>query len=114
PSAGREQSRGTDHSDLGMSSWTDRMPPLGKKRTGFGPHPESEHPGQMRLECRSRTAISCDSHESREEHFRRPAEEAGRVCSPTLQNKLTGFGPQPHTTDPAMSGAETRSRNTFL
>src|SRR2546430_3922724 len=50
PSAGREQSRGTDHSDLGMSSWTDRMPPLGKKRTGFGPHPESEHPGQMRSE----------------------------------------------------------------
>src|SRR6266566_2606663 len=34
-----------------------------KKRTGFGPHPESEHPGQTRLECRSRTAISCDSHE---------------------------------------------------
>src|SRR5437660_1798544 len=62
-----------------MSSWTDRMPPLGKKRTGFGPHPESEHPGQMRLECRSRTAISCDSHERREQHFRRPAEKSGQV-----------------------------------
>src|SRR5437870_9466049 len=62
-----------------MSSWTDRMPPLGKKRTGFGPHPESEHPGQMRLECRSRTAISCDSHERREQHFRRPAEKTGQV-----------------------------------
>src|SRR5437870_402607 len=61
-----------------MSSWTDRMPPLGKKRTGFGPHPESEHPGQMRLECRSRTAISCDSHERREQHFRRPAEKSGQ------------------------------------
>src|SRR5947208_13522918 len=61
-----------------MSSWTDRMPPLGKKRTGFGPHPESEHPGQMRLECRSRTAISCDSRERREQHFRRPAEKADR------------------------------------
>ncbi|PYJ24379.1 MAG: hypothetical protein DME89_13865 [Verrucomicrobia bacterium] len=55
------------------------MPPLGKKRTGFGPHPESEHPGQMRLECRSRTAISCDSHERREQHFRRPAEKSGQV-----------------------------------
>src|SRR6266550_80013 len=52
---------------------------LGKKRTGFGPHPESEHPGQMRLECRSRTAISCDSHERREQHFRRPAEKSGQV-----------------------------------
>src|SRR5436309_5330571 len=62
-----------------MSSWTDRMPPLGKKRTGFGPHPESEHPGQMRLECRSRTAISCDSHERREQPFRRPAEKSGQV-----------------------------------
>src|SRR2546430_6708361 len=81
PSAGREQSRGTDHSDLGMSSWTDRMPPLGKKRTGFGPHPESEHPGQTRLECRSRTAISCDSRERREQHFRRPAEKADRFWS---------------------------------
>src|SRR5437870_12598749 len=64
-----------------MSSWTDRMPPLGKKRTGFGPHPESEHPGQMRLECRSRTAISCDSRERREQHFRRPAEKADRFWS---------------------------------
>src|SRR5256886_14508887 len=26
-----------------------------KKRTGFGPHPESEHPGQRRVECRERT-----------------------------------------------------------
>src|SRR5207253_9419958 len=43
-------------------------------RSGFGPHPESEHPGQTRLECRSRTAISCDSRERREQHFRRPAE----------------------------------------
>src|SRR6266566_581775 len=50
-----------------------------KKRTGFGPHPESEHPGQMRLECRSRTAISCDSHERREQHFRRPAAKSGQV-----------------------------------
>src|SRR5437879_7943869 len=52
-----------------------------KKRTGFGPHPESEHPGQTRLECRSRTAISCDSRERREQHFRRTGEEAGRVWS---------------------------------
>src|SRR5205809_1013365 len=52
-----------------------------KKRTGFGPHPESEHPGQTRLECRSRTAISCDSHERREQHFRRPAEKADRFWS---------------------------------
>src|SRR5436853_3834502 len=66
-----------------MSSWTDRMPPLGKKRTGFGPHPESEHPGQMRLECRSRTAISCDSHERREQHFRRPAEKRERFLART-------------------------------
>src|SRR2546430_14150856 len=87
PSAGREQSRGTDISDLGMSSWTDRMPPLGKKRTGFGPHPESEHPGQKRLECRSRTAISCDSHERREQHFRRPAEKTEKVWAPTQKRK---------------------------
>src|SRR5437899_3834529 len=33
----------------------------------------------MRLECRSRTAISCDSHERREQHFRRPAEKSGQV-----------------------------------
>src|SRR5207244_1704849 len=52
-----------------------------KKRTGFGPHPESEHPGQMRLECRSRTAISCDSHERREQHFRQPEEKADRIWS---------------------------------
>src|SRR5437762_10896584 len=58
-----------------MSSWTAIKPTGSKKRTGFGPHPESEHPGQMRLECRSRTAISCDSHERREQHFRRPAEK---------------------------------------
>src|SRR5207302_1978811 len=81
PSAGREQSRGTDHSDLGMSSWTDRMPPPGKKRTGFGPHPESEHRAQMRLECRSRTAISWDSRERREQHISRPAEKADRFWS---------------------------------
>src|SRR2546429_691358 len=52
-----------------------------KKRTGFGPHSESEHPGQTRLECRSHTAISCDSHERREQHFRRPAEKADRFWS---------------------------------
>src|SRR5436190_1956793 len=40
-----------------------------------------EHPGQMRLECRSRTAISCDSRERREQHFRRPAEKADRFWS---------------------------------
>src|SRR5438046_4280865 len=34
-----------------------------KKRTGFGPHPETEHPGQTRLECRLRTAISCENRE---------------------------------------------------
>src|SRR5947199_5554797 len=34
-----------------------------KKRTRIGPHPKSKHSGQMRLECRSRTTISCDSHE---------------------------------------------------
>src|SRR5436309_1728639 len=55
------------------------MPPLGKKRTSFRPRPESEHTGQMRLECRSRAAISCDSHERREQHFRRPAEKSGQV-----------------------------------
>src|SRR5438132_13675938 len=33
----------------------------------------------MRLECRSRTAISCDSHERREQHFRRPSEKSGQV-----------------------------------
>src|SRR5437016_12586638 len=33
----------------------------------------------MRLECRSRTAISCDSHERREQHFRRPAAKSGKV-----------------------------------
>src|SRR5437660_12203022 len=33
----------------------------------------------MRLECRSRTAISCDSRERREQHFRRPAEKSGQV-----------------------------------
>src|SRR5438046_9253596 len=71
-----------------MSSWTDRMPPLGKKRTGFGPHPESEHPGQMRLECRSRTAISCDSRERREQHFRRPAEKGERFW-PHPKNQKT-------------------------
>src|SRR5256886_10478950 len=54
------------------------MTTVSKKRTGFGPHPESEHPGQTRLECRSRTAISCDSHERREQHFRRPAEKSGQ------------------------------------
>src|SRR5947199_161877 len=52
-----------------------------KKRTGFGPHPESEHPGQTRLECRSGTAISCDSRERRKQHFRRPAEKADRFWS---------------------------------
>src|SRR5947208_1047974 len=51
-----------------------------KKRTGFGPHPESEHTGQTRLEYRSRPAISCDSRERREQHFRRPAEKAERFC----------------------------------
>src|SRR5438105_4874197 len=35
----------------------------------------------MRLECRSRTAISCDSRERREQHFRRPAEKADRFWS---------------------------------
>src|SRR5947208_10044635 len=39
-----------------------------KKRTGFGPHPESEHTGQTRLDCRSRTANACDSRERREQH----------------------------------------------
>src|SRR5437762_14147774 len=33
----------------------------------------------MRLECRSRTAISFDSHERREQHFRRPAAKSGQV-----------------------------------
>src|SRR5438309_3918059 len=62
-----------------MRSRTECKTTLRKKRTGFGPHPESEHPGQMRLECRSRTAISCDSRERREQHFRRPAEKRGQV-----------------------------------
>src|SRR5437879_604877 len=52
-----------------------------KKRTGFGPHPESEHPGQTRLECRSRTAISSYGDGRGEEHFRRPAEKADRFWS---------------------------------
>src|SRR5436309_4234765 len=51
----------------------------GKKRTSFGTHPESNHNHQMRLECRSRTAISCDSQERREQHFRRPAAKSGQV-----------------------------------
>src|SRR5207253_7264542 len=42
-----------------------------KKRKGFGPPQESEHPGQKRLECRKRTAIWCDSRETSEQHFRR-------------------------------------------
>src|SRR5947199_4190563 len=84
--------RVTDLFDLGMSSWTDIMPPVGKKRTGFGPHPESEHPGQMRLECRSRTAISCDSHERREQHFRRPAEKRGRFLARTKKPKTPARG----------------------
>src|SRR5207245_1305093 len=62
-----------------MRAASDRTAQRHKKRTGFGPHPESEHPGQTRLECRSRTAISCDSHERREQHFRRPAEKSGQV-----------------------------------
>src|SRR5437773_4603420 len=41
-----------------------------KKRTGFGPHPKSEHPDQTRLECRPRTAISCNTRKRREQHFR--------------------------------------------
>src|SRR5437899_1613990 len=52
-----------------------------KKRTGFGPHPESEHPAQTRLECRSRTAISCDSRERREQHFRSSEVKADRFWS---------------------------------
>src|SRR5438034_10854739 len=75
-----------------MRSASNRMPQLGKKRTGFGPHPESEHPGQTRLECRSRTAISCDSHERREQHFRRPAEKRGRVLAGTKNGKTPGRG----------------------
>src|SRR5437773_11615013 len=55
------------------------MTPDSEKRTGGGQEPESEHPGQMRLECRSRTAISCDSHGRREQHFRRPAAKSGQV-----------------------------------
>src|SRR5438034_6131701 len=70
-----------------MRSASNRMPQLGKKRTGFGPHPESEHPGQTRLECRSRTAISCDSHERREQHFRRPAEKSGEFLARTKKPK---------------------------
>src|SRR5947199_6093778 len=42
-----------------------------KKRTGFGPHPAREPPGQRRLECRPRTATACDSIEKREQHCRR-------------------------------------------
>src|SRR5437870_8418926 len=42
----------------------------------------------MRLECRSRTAISCDSRERREQHFRRPAEKADRFWSaPRLRTR---------------------------
>src|SRR5438094_9659546 len=73
--------------DMAMSSWSDITAPRHKKRTGFGPHPESEHPGQMRLECRSRTAISCDSRERREQHFRRPAEKAERFWSAPRKRK---------------------------
>src|SRR5437016_14092070 len=43
-----------------------------KKRTGFGPHPESEHPGQTRLEWRSHSSISCCSRERRHQHFIQP------------------------------------------
>src|SRR5205809_7374690 len=49
-----------------------------KKRTGFGPHPASEHPGQTPLECRSRTSTDCDSHQSHEQLSRPPAEKAAR------------------------------------
>src|SRR5437016_5515638 len=52
-----------------------------KKRTGFGPHPENEHPGQTRLECRSGTTISCISRERRKQNCRRPAEKADRFWS---------------------------------
>src|SRR5437899_9913678 len=38
-----------------------------------------EHPCQMRLECRARKAISFDSHERREQNFRRPAAKSGQV-----------------------------------
>src|SRR5207244_3556592 len=69
-----------------------------KKRTGFGPHPESEHPGQTRLECRSRTAIACDSRERREQHF-----------MITVQ-KRTGFGPHPDTALLGPMRLECRSR----
>src|SRR5207244_11267561 len=57
-----------------------------KKRTGFGPHPESEHAGETRVECRSRTAISCDSHERHEQHFRGPAEKADRFLSAPIKS----------------------------
>src|SRR5436853_6398149 len=86
---------------MGMSEWTDRMPPLGQKRTAFGPHPQSEHPGQTRLECRSRTAISCDSRERREQHFRRPAEKADRFWS----------APRKRTPRPEADGVGTAQRH---
>src|SRR5207244_2474667 len=52
-----------------------------KKRTGFGPHPESEHHGQTRLQCRSRTAISCDSREKHEHPLTRPARRSYNLWS---------------------------------
>src|SRR5207253_5749157 len=41
-----------------------------KKRTGFGPHPKSQHPGQRRLEWRPPTAIDRNA-QARAKHFAR-------------------------------------------
>src|SRR5205809_238882 len=54
-------------------------PPAGKKPAGFGPQPRKETPRQMRRACRSPTAISWDSQERPEAHFRRPAAKSGQV-----------------------------------
>src|SRR5207302_529257 len=52
-----------------------------KKRTGFGTHPESEHPGQTRREWPSSTASSCNRPERRKQHIWRQAEKADRFWS---------------------------------
>src|SRR5437016_1427824 len=52
-----------------------------KKRTGFGPHPTNESDDHGQIGRASRTAISCDSRERREKHFRRPAEKTDRFWS---------------------------------
>src|SRR5438067_1542628 len=94
-----------------------------KKRTGFGPHPESEHPGQTRLECRSRTAISwCGPKPVRTQKANTPARRGWNAdrappflviaardassISDDRQKKRTGFGPHPESEHPGQTRLE--------